>query len=393
MTRQLRCHLLDRGAHAGDQAAAADRHHHRLEIRQLAHQLETAGRRAECCDPALERMDGVAALGLDDPLHCREQGLDVVDQDDLAAECLAAGDPHRIGGFWHHHLGAHAAAASGPRHRERMVAGADRDHAAPARLRIEPVDVQQRRARLEGARVLEQLELDRDLRIRRQVRADAIGRERCDRRRDDAAGQRLGGGLDLAKARRHVFGSCLQESPPSVRATIDVLGRGAQRQEPGEQEQAAGDGTIDLLRVGPVRHADGRRGRAANPVPAPTAKPMTCAPMSVRSPPKPRKASSMIPAPIGAQRRMPPCQRTARVLQAWPERMPSAANTAVEAPIAVWPAPCRAAFEPVAEGTCQKDQEPAEAGARRVGLPARRRRRRRRGCSADDRARDAGRAP
>ena len=254
MTRHLRCHLLDRGAHAGDQAAAADRHDHRLEIRQLAHQLETAGRRAECCDPALERMDGVAALGRDDPLHCREQGLDVVDQHDLAAECLAAGDPHRIGGFWHHHLGAHAAAASGPRHRERMVAGADRDHAAPARLRIEPVDVQQRRARLEGARVLEQLELDRDLRIRRQVRADAIGSERCDRRRDDAAGQRLGGGLDLAKARRHVFGSCLQELPPSVRATIDVLGRGAERQEPGEQEQAAGDGTIDLLRVGPVRH-------------------------------------------------------------------------------------------------------------------------------------------
>ena len=39
----------------------------------LAHQLETAGRRAECCDRALERVDGVAALGLDDPLHCREQ--------------------------------------------------------------------------------------------------------------------------------------------------------------------------------------------------------------------------------------------------------------------------------------------------------------------------------
>jgi hypothetical protein len=53
-----------------------------------------------------------------------------------------------------------------------VIAGADGGHAAAARLGVEPVDVQQRRARLEGACVLEQLELDNDLCARRQVAAD-----------------------------------------------------------------------------------------------------------------------------------------------------------------------------------------------------------------------------
>ena len=221
----LRGDLLDGDAHAGDQAAAADRHDDRLQIGQLADQLEAACGGAECRDRTLERVDRVAALALDDPLHRREQRVGVVDQHDLGALRLTARDAHRIGGLGHHDLGAYALAGGGPRDGERMIAGAHRRHAAPARLRIEPVDVQQRRARLEGARVLEQLELDRDPRALRQVRADTIRCQLRDRRRDDPSGQRLGCRLDLAKASApHVPRQKSPRLPPlTLRASVRGL--------------------------------------------------------------------------------------------------------------------------------------------------------------------------
>ena len=52
------------------------------------------------------------------------------------------------------------------RHRDRMIAGADRCDAAPALLFAEIECVEHGRAHLEGARALEELELQEDLRLR-----------------------------------------------------------------------------------------------------------------------------------------------------------------------------------------------------------------------------------
>ena len=72
-TQAARAGQLDRRRHPRAEAAAADGHDHRVEVRHLLHQLEAQGGRAQRGERALEGMhEGAALLGLD-LLHARRR--------------------------------------------------------------------------------------------------------------------------------------------------------------------------------------------------------------------------------------------------------------------------------------------------------------------------------
>ena len=180
--RALRLHAEDQAARAQElhrrrhpraQPAPADGHDHRVQVRRLLHQLQAERGRAQRGGRPLERVhERAALLGLDLP-HAVEGRVHVVHQLHLGPQLAAARHAVRVRGLRHHHLGRGAEDAGGVGHGHGVVARAHRGDAAGPRLGREPEHHGQGAARLEGARALEQLLLQEDLRGARPRRARA----------------------------------------------------------------------------------------------------------------------------------------------------------------------------------------------------------------------------
>ena len=194
--------LLDGAGDAGAQPAAADRHDHRVEIRQLLGHLEADGGGAEDGVPPLERVDERPALLALDPADLGERLVDVGHEDHLGAVGLAAGHPGRVGVLRHHHLGAGAQHARRIAHRHGVVAGADRADAAGQLLRRQRQHVDQRPARLEAAGVLEELQLEPDLGALAEQAVEPMAAQPPDRCPAHPLAQLTAGSANLVETRR-----------------------------------------------------------------------------------------------------------------------------------------------------------------------------------------------
>ena len=144
---------------------------HHVHVRDVLDHLEPdralAGDRAR----VVERVDGRAAGLLDQVVEPRERlrrigGLEV----DLGAVAARRRDLRLARALPHHEQRVEPFDARAPGQRLRVVPGRDPDHAALALLRRQRGEIRQHAARLEGARALEQLRLERDL-ARRSARS------------------------------------------------------------------------------------------------------------------------------------------------------------------------------------------------------------------------------
>ena len=155
--------LFHRAGDAADQAAAADRHHDRFDIRKLLQHLEP--------DRALPGDDLIVIEGMDEGellLLLQARGLLAgfvivrAVQDDLRAKAARGGDLYQRRGLRHDDARANAQPRRVKGHALRVIAGARGDHAVRALLRRELQQPVQRAALLEGAGTLQILQLEID---------------------------------------------------------------------------------------------------------------------------------------------------------------------------------------------------------------------------------------
>jgi hypothetical protein len=147
--------------------------------------------------------------------HALEGSVDVLDEIDLRAPPSTRGHASGVGRLGHHHLGGRAEDPGGVSDGDGVIAGADRGDAAGQRGAVEPEHHRQRASRLEGAGVLEQLELEDDLGAGGEVLADLTVPPAPHRRLDDEVAEPLAGGSDLGQRRRdHVPAHLSRPSPP-----------------------------------------------------------------------------------------------------------------------------------------------------------------------------------
>ena len=198
--------LLDRARDAGAEPAAADRDEDRVELAGLAQELVTEARRAERRARPFERMHERASLVASQLFCHRERARDVGADDNLAAEFTAGLDAQRVGGLRHRDLGGRAERLGCVGDRHGVVAGADRAHSACEHVGRQFLHDAQGPARLERPGVLEQFQLQRDLRGGGDEGAHPVAFELPDRRLTDPRLELPVGPLDRGDVRRGVGG-------------------------------------------------------------------------------------------------------------------------------------------------------------------------------------------
>ena len=178
---------LDAGFHrprgdgaAGQQAAAADRHHEHVEIRKILQQFQR--------QRALAGDDAGIVIGVDEnqPLRRgqmmgmrRGLGQHLPMQHHAGAPGRGARHLRRGGEFRHDDGRRHPEQMGVPRHRLGMIAGRHGDDPARRLIGRQQSQTVGRATLLEGARRLQIVELEDDLRPRRPAQAVAADRRAC----------------------------------------------------------------------------------------------------------------------------------------------------------------------------------------------------------------------
>ena len=153
-----------RNRHAGDQPAAADRNHQRVELRHGVEHFERDG--------ALPRDDQGIVIGVDHgqvvrlAMRARELGgllQRLAGNDDLGAVTPGVLDLHHRRPDRHHDGGGNAEPVRVIGHALRVIAGRHRDHAAPPLVRRQRPQPVERAALLEGGGELQVLEFEPEI--------------------------------------------------------------------------------------------------------------------------------------------------------------------------------------------------------------------------------------
>ena len=152
---------------SGEEASPADRAHHRVQVRDLLHELQGRGALARHDIHVVKRVHHRGAGFAHDPLRGGLPRLVVrLAERDPAAVALDRRQLEAAGRAWHDDEGRDPADPGGPRERRRVVPGRVGRHPA-RRLGVgQGKDRVQRAARLECARLLEVLALEEQLRAR-----------------------------------------------------------------------------------------------------------------------------------------------------------------------------------------------------------------------------------
>jgi hypothetical protein len=142
-------------------------------------------------------MDQCAPLGRRDLLDPAESLVHIRDELDVRAVAPALLDAERVGVGLHHDLGAGADRPRREGGRDRVIASADGADAARALALGQHQHVQERAARLEAARVLEQLQFHDRPRAEAEGGLDRGTGERLNRRAADPLAEQLARGQDV----------------------------------------------------------------------------------------------------------------------------------------------------------------------------------------------------